>query len=258
MNQVVNAFEEIALNTWKLLEKSHSLGMKISEETLTDLNLLDLADKKLKNIQIRKISKPEESKIGLDWELWVAHTSNRVFRYAIQAKKLDFSLRYTNLWHSVASSGALQIDLLDEFAEVNNAIPLYCFFNFTNEPLQGFWQCNDGFEAEQFGCTIAHSAQIKSLLGIKNSNKFESVHSLKPALPLRCLVKCPLFSPNRLSYASSYPFFGNMNGRSGFYDSVPWFFDGNSLEISDIDNYYSSELGIYPRFLILVDLRNVQ
>lgn len=73
----------------------------------------------------------------------------------MQAKRLGFPDNlYDSLGHKVNSD--LQVDILIDYAKANNAVPLYCLYNATDEPHpERYWHCNRPFEREQLGCTVA-------------------------------------------------------------------------------------------------------
>ena len=54
-----------AKETWKRIKISGLWGMNILEETITDINLLDLQINHPNEVRTQKFSKPEEGKIGL-------------------------------------------------------------------------------------------------------------------------------------------------------------------------------------------------
>ncbi len=71
-----------------------------------------------------------ESVKGTDWEWWIGNRTHGYLRYAVQAKKLDAKTnRYSSLNHKVGvgSKTLFQHDILEKYAHVNQAIPLYAF-----------------------------------------------------------------------------------------------------------------------------------
>ena len=69
---------------------------------------------------------------GTDFELWLGSNRKGWFRFAIQAKKLDLRTdRYSSL--TQANSNGPQIELLEDYARLNRAAPLYCLYNHTDD-----------------------------------------------------------------------------------------------------------------------------
>lgn len=85
--------------TWKHMKKAHSVGIRPSEETITEMNLTELQVKHPQQIKTQTFSKRKELKTGADWdwELWLG-SQNLWLSLSIQAKKLNpQNLRYEDL-----------------------------------------------------------------------------------------------------------------------------------------------------------------
>lgn len=122
-------FEELATATWDRIRYGVELECSQGEETITDINLLDMKRAALPNLYLWKANKAAEAETGLDWEWWVGSNGRRWWRYAVQAKKLSKTGSYDSLRHKVR--GRQQFDLLTEYAKANRGcIPLYCFYNY--------------------------------------------------------------------------------------------------------------------------------
>lgn len=190
--QVVDAFERLAELTWKRLHYGHILGCTQSEETITDVNLLDLKMLNSPDIRVYKGTKSEEAICGFDWEWWIGSDSSGWWRYAVQAKRLKLpDYRYSSLRHFVPKSGRFQIDLLDAYAKQHNAIPLYCFYNCVEEwEARLGWHCPLPFEQMQLGCTIVPLHIVRCTHQYGETKSFRNLHISRYALPWRCLVKC--------------------------------------------------------------------
>ncbi len=160
---------------------------------MTDMNLLDITLADCPDIRILKTPKYLEKDQGTDWEWWVGNPINGWMRYAIQAKKFNTkSRRYESLNH--IHDGIPQIQLLEEYASANNALPLYCLYNYTTY-LDGLtnsslWHCYhyDGYDAEQFGCTIVPFNHVQKCIGTRGFRTFPALHQEENARPLRCLL----------------------------------------------------------------------
>jgi hypothetical protein len=187
---ICSLFERLSADTWKTLQKSIASRISQGEETITDTNLLALSS--LKGIRVWKCPKHLEKHTGVDWEWLIG--SNRLgwIRYAVQAKKLNLKRnhKYEHLNHHV--KGMSQIRILELYARKVSAVPLYCFYNYTNlEKLSAYWQCTRPFTAEQMGCTVSDLATVKKALNKGSKKTFQNIHSSSESLPWRCLVTCP-------------------------------------------------------------------
>ena len=132
----------------------------------------------------------DESKKGADWEFWIGSKEFGWTRLRSPTKRLTVSnSRYNALSHQVR--GVPQIDILENYAKVNGAAPIYCFYNFINSPVS--WNCSLPFDKEQLGCTITPSIVVREALRIRGGKTFNFIHNQKETIPWRCLVKCPKF-----------------------------------------------------------------
>lgn len=153
----VQIFEELAKATWERIQFGEKLGCRQGEETITDINILDLKRARLCEVFIPKINKGTESQTGIDWEWWIGFDQRGWWRYAVQAKKVDIDQKYGKLRHKIGKfhQKRFQIDILESYAQGNNCIPLYCLYNFIDDNnLQKYWHCNLNYDKFQFGCTV--------------------------------------------------------------------------------------------------------
>ena len=121
---LTRALECIAEDTWNLLEYAHGHRSPLSEDTITEINLLRLKSAQLPGMKIRRVpSRQEEARTGIDWEWWIGTDGFGWLRYAVQAKKLYADGRYRCLKHPV--HGRQQMDILADYSNIKNAIPLY-------------------------------------------------------------------------------------------------------------------------------------
>lgn len=211
--------ERISSDTWNRLKQARSLDVRLGEETLTDLLLLDLrAHESSYRIHVFQSTKKHEAIFGTDLEIFVRDQDGSTYLYAIQAKKIDHRKsiitgpptasrtpagQYMQLGKT--SSGTLQLDLLEKFAKNFDAIPCYLLYNFASpSPCSSptrYWHCCDcsccksGCENSQFGCTLAPSWVIRKAIDPPRGNRnFHYIHEHQVVLPWRCLFDCP-FTP---------------------------------------------------------------
>ncbi len=247
----------LAKDTFERLLLSHQLDCSQSEETITDINLLDLKRAKLGFLKVVTVDKPREGKEGFDWEFWIGSHQNGWWRYSCQAKKLDLKInKYKSLRHRVKKTGKYQIEVLEDFSKRNNSIPIYCFYNYVNKSkISSFWHCNLDPEAEQFGCSVVPLHIVKEAHKARKKKSFEALHSDHSAKPWQCLL-CPEILSSPKSYNGN-PFTINGEDTQAIkFTELPQFLralDGVEDVVSLPENYYASELGGYPKRIMVID-----
>jgi len=191
-------FESLSYYTWQRLKYSIPMNVSQGEETITDINLLEMKLSGIRDIKVWKCSKKEESTKGIDWWWLIGNDIAGWRSYLVQAKKLNLKTkRYSTLSHKVGNQR--QIDCLVETARIECAFPLYCFYNYvdfpTKDALPEVWNCRSlQPEETQLGCTVTPARIVEAALsGSKreNARTFESIHFKGgPTTPWRCLVTC--------------------------------------------------------------------
>lgn len=119
-----NTFQHLAADIWTLIERSRVAGMRLKEETLTDLNMLHLKLAHPRQVIIKTFNKIEEGTTGADWEWWF-RLGSRWIGFRVQAKILDIrDDSFHHLHYPVASPA--QCDKLIAQSRIHPArIPLY-------------------------------------------------------------------------------------------------------------------------------------
>lgn len=245
----IKLFEELALGTWERVRDGEILGCRQGEETITDLNLLEIKRAKLPDVTVKKGM--NEDKTGIDWEWWIGSNTFGWWRYAIQAKKISKKGSYTELRHIV--DGNYQIDILEKYAKSNYSIPLYCFYNHIElDDYSNSWNCNLRIEKEQLGCTIVPLDHVKKHHKKGKSKKFIDLHSDNRALPWRCIVKCPLMFH---SYSSKINPLAKDGDNYKLYktNSEDLFFYKNDEMIMNPE-LYNREVDILPKKILVISL----
>lgn len=93
-----DTFSYRAIATWNYMYFGSQTRIKPSEESLTDINLLEIQARHTKEVRTWKFPRINEArKSGADWEWWFG-SPNQWVGVRIQAKKLDIrSGRYAGL-----------------------------------------------------------------------------------------------------------------------------------------------------------------
>lgn len=239
-------FESLATTTWERLEDSEKLGCLQGEETITDINVLEIKRAGFPNISVNTIPKTEEAKKGFDIDLgvWIGSNSGHWQHFLIQAKRLDTSnLKYNKLRHKIKEQ--FQFEKLEDHAKtMPNTTAFYCFYNFVKlDNLNNFWRCCEPFEEHQLGCTIAPLDSIRNAFSPTGSKTFQWIHSQNQTIPWRCLF-CPK---------------NPLNLNTTFWPRLPFSLKGDTSEIDfsvqNEPNPYKIA-GFYPRFIIIIQSPN--
>lgn len=191
--------ELISKDTWHRLQQSWSYGIRLGEETLTDLLLLELARYAPWGIQLSQTTKSQEAHRGTDLEILVSTKRGGFVGFAIQAKKLyptkytDDGGIYKNLNSKVGNTEIRQIDVLERYSQRVGAIPFYLLYNFVDAYglARRSWHCCEKFQIEQLGCTLVPSWRARQAINERGGRYFNWLHEDGNALPWRCLFNCP-------------------------------------------------------------------
>ena len=173
-----------ACKTWSDLRDSQSLDINISEDSITDMLLLEML-RRTNQIACKRYTRRQERKLGADW-LWWFVSGNRGFPMLIQAKRLYSSGRYEMLKYKKHSRKDQTNTLLRTARNRNNDwLPLFCFYNFWSSPSlpqNPFW-----------GCALASAQSVKDhlLLSGQRKNDIDSIFSM--SVPWCNLVCPPLY-----------------------------------------------------------------
>ena len=167
--------------------------VRFGEETITDLLMMDLYVQGSTLAHFEQTSKPNEAMWGTDFELWLGSKTKGWLRFAIQAKKLDLRTeRYSSL--TQANSNGPQIELLEDYARLNRAAPLYCLYNHTDgaDEFDHWHCCTQPVDLKELGCTVTPLSNIATAIDEWGGKNFDSIHKNKGTLPWKCLVSCPM------------------------------------------------------------------
>lgn len=128
------------------------LGLNLSEETLTELILFQMAADFGSEVYVRAFSKREEHSNGADWE-WCFTSFNPIghLRIRVQAKALYFpSSRYDALHFTAKDEKQTQLETFIERCSAAGLPGLYCFYNYKHPSLK-----------QNQGVTIADALNVR-------------------------------------------------------------------------------------------------
>ncbi len=161
MFDITTTFLELGDFTSHNLELSQSDDVCVSygEETITELNLLEIARRHPDLVRIRTYSKRKEGTNGADWE-WHIIGRERKYKMRVQAKRIQ-SNDVLKIKHEVKSSGKQQRDLLINEAIRDNMKPVYCIYS--KEDQRKTWKefrSSSGYGSFQAGCLLADAKDV--------------------------------------------------------------------------------------------------
>jgi hypothetical protein len=160
---LVETFKKQARWTWRQLSFARKASLPLSEESLTDWNLLQIARAHPAQIRIEAFNKRVEGREGADWEWWLC--SGKTFiGFRMQAKRLDNDgLHYAHIHYR--SGAQPQVDLLCQRARARGCIPLYVLYNFWNYRMKkSNWGTDSRHDAKQlFGCSFLDPTLVKEM-----------------------------------------------------------------------------------------------
>jgi hypothetical protein len=179
-------FRERANVTWDLITVGESSRIRPAEETLTEVNLLELQVRYPSQIRCWMFSKHAEGRTtGADWEWWIGARGGWV-GVRVQAKRLALPSRsYEKLDHS--SGSVRQVDRL--IGDASGMYPIYCFYNaFDRLGHDVPWNCGTiSVDDKQLGCAVAGAPAIKSFI---DSGVKDLMSVLTVSRPWACIVCC--------------------------------------------------------------------
>ena len=151
-----------------------SVGHQLLEETITDLNILDLKRLHPKEIYCQTFTKPQEGINGADWEWWLTDpTRSRWLGLRVQAKVLELkSDTFAHLHYRPKRGRAYQSTRLKAAAEADGLIPMYCLYAHLPASATG-WAKHGSSEA--YGCALLQVKEVERLRRHWKSKDFVSV-----------------------------------------------------------------------------------
>jgi hypothetical protein len=165
-------FREIALRTGQLIKDGTVSGLGIFEETLTDVNLIEINRRHSDHICTYKYTKREEgSKSGADW-LWCIGEPGSWISLAVQAKIVNPKnsrcqhLDYIGKRTDYSSKQQSQRALLVKFAHAHKLLPIYCVYNYLPSNVQPYAKAVlplSNIETSEWSCFFISPKYVRKL-----------------------------------------------------------------------------------------------
>lgn len=192
--QLVNKFKEISQIIWDKLLISNTT----EETSLTDEVIYNL--KKLNSDRLLVIKGKNEKKKGADIEWWIvfpgneAHTHQTV-HMRIQAKKLHMNQDVDHCYSDLDHKKGRQLHNLIDEAIKDDAIPLYCFYNYYYTTINSYQkEVND----VEDGWRYAFADDIASVRE-NNPSTFRDLSKIDPlTLPMYRLAMLAEMNPYQI------------------------------------------------------------
>lgn len=172
MVDLCKEFEKQARRVWLLLKKAQSIGYQPKEETITDLNIIELRKRCSRQVITHEFTRHQEAKTGSDWEWWFTDSGKQWIGFRVQAKILHLKTSQFRQLHYHK-----QLETLIKRAEHNTPplIPIYCLYIFETPPKRG-----DTILSDFNGCSILWAHQAKQIPQDKRSLAFVKRFSPQP------------------------------------------------------------------------------
>ena len=177
-DDLCHLFACAAWKTWWDLRDSEIFDVAVSEDSITDMLLLEML-RRTDRLLCRRYTRRGEAKSGADW-LWWFISENRGFPVLIQSKRLYDSGRYEALRYTSGSDD--QTRTLLRYAGKRKWFPMFCFYN--------FWASSSVPDSPCWGCSLASAHSIENVLSRLGTSGNELAHILPISVPW-CHLVCP-------------------------------------------------------------------
>lgn len=163
LNAFADHLDELSRRTWHNLTEAKRLGMRMGEVTITEANLLSIAQfVALTGLSAELVpTKGDESTTGADFEIWF-DVGGTILGYTIQAKVLTVGAR-TFTYREIGKtdgSGTEQAELLVQHAHSVGAFPFHVLFNGWPAGLLGAPTLPTKWSTEHFGCSAIATPEV--------------------------------------------------------------------------------------------------
>ncbi len=195
------AFRSRARATWRLVRRGQRVGVRLAEDTLTNLLLVGLSAFNGPTYHIRAHSTKRESLTGTDWEMWFGNQGGPWLGVRIQAKAIDLSAtNFPHLHYRGKGAPLFQCDTLikDALSQYPPVLPLYVLYTYVPTGINRPWPCGSFRpDSEQYGCSLVSPFVVRSL---RLAGTRDALADLQPHLsPWHCLACCRNYGAGSLA-----------------------------------------------------------
>lgn len=194
--KICDAFLRTAISTWDKISESRTVGYQLKEETITDLNILELKKRLEKKVITVSFTKAVEGKNGADWEWWFRDKTGFWIGVRIQAKIINIKTdSFEHLHYKKGKRYQSKKLIVEALKGKPPKIPLYALYaQWVDKTIPESWTCRSFPKyIDLYGC---------SLIGAFNvyKRRLTDERDLKSLIsdmrPWHCLVCCKGFNPN--------------------------------------------------------------
>lgn len=190
LRDLYTTFQERTIWTNSIIKGGLSSRLGILEETITDVNLIEISKKHNTYILTKKFSRREEgAKSGADW-LWCIGEPGAWFPFLVQAKVVNPT---TSTCHALNYRGGEQRRLLLEFSRRNRLFPVYCIYSQISNnlyPLSKSLPSLSNLNSLEWSCAFVIPKFIRQLAAKKQKKQAELLRYAIPwTFPFHHAVK---------------------------------------------------------------------
>jgi hypothetical protein len=166
-------FQERATWTSSIIENGFSSRLGVLEETITDVNLIEISRRHSGYVLTKKFTRREEgSNSGADW-LWCIGEPGAWFPLLVQAKVINPS---TSTCHFLNYRSGKQRRLLLEFARRHRLFPIYCLYSQITDdlhPLSKSLPSLSNVDSSEWACALVIPKFVRQLVDQKRKKQVD-------------------------------------------------------------------------------------
>lgn len=185
-----DTFLSLAFATYRRLARARRVLHQPLEESLTDLNILELKCRHSTEIFSEVFTKRREGANGADWEWWLTNSSRSAWLgLRVQAKVIHLATNtFDHLHYRSGKTKIYQLHKLQAEAARDGLVPLYCIYThgFSRRSLRGRQCLSPDCKLQSYGCSLVSAAHVARLLKAARTNDMYSV--MDAAVPWHYLV----------------------------------------------------------------------
>jgi hypothetical protein len=171
LHELHTTFQERTIWTNSIIEGGFSSRLGVLEETITDVNLIEISRRHSTYVLTKKFSRREEgSESGADW-LWCIGEPGAWFPFLVQAKVVNPN---TSTCHALNYRAGEQRRLLLDFSRRYRLFPLYCVYSQIPDnlfPLSKSLPCLSSVASSEWACMLIIPKFVRQLADQKQKKQ---------------------------------------------------------------------------------------
>jgi hypothetical protein len=166
LDDLCQALHEQAFWTNRMIHSGYSSRLGILEETITDVNLLEIASRFSTYMLTRKYTRREEgSTSGADW-LWCIGEPGSWISLLVQAKIIHPSTKKCHHLNYTTKHGS-QCTVLTNYARTHKLLPMYCIYSYIDSSLHPYskaFPALESYSSQDWACSFITPKYVKRLI----------------------------------------------------------------------------------------------